>query len=248
MKRLFFTIIAALALTGSLSILAQQDAPGQGARGDSGQRGMRGMWGNGGVMGTVTAVAADQFSVKSDDGQLYAVHFSANTRFLHQTAKPSADGRIGPGGTPPQQIQATDIKVGDVINALGELDDKNKSIGAVFVLRINPELAKAMRDRRANFGKTWLAGRVTAIRDLNITVDGQIDHAAHTLTADENTTFRKRRDPITLADIQVGDMINAEGSLKGGTFVATSVSVMSMPGGAPPDGQRPDRPAGPPPQ
>jgi hypothetical protein len=47
--------------------------------------------------------------------------------------------------------------------------------------------------------------------------------------ADENTTFRKRRDPVTLADVQVGDMVRVEGALKNGTFVATSVALMGMP-------------------
>ena len=55
------------------------------------------------------------------------------------------------------------------------------------------------------------------------------------LIADENTSFRKRRDPITLADVQVGDMVRVEGAVKDGTFVATTVAVMVPPpnGGAP---------------
>ena len=44
-----------------------------------------------------------------------------------------------------------------------------------------------------------------------VTLQGGPDNAAHTFVADENTTFRKRRDPITLGDIQVGDMVRVEG-------------------------------------
>jgi hypothetical protein len=84
-------------------------------------------------------------------------------------------------------------------------------------------------------------GRVTAINDVKVTLQGGPDNAAHTFVADENTTFRKRRDPITLADIQVGDMVRAEGSVRSGAFLATSVAVM----GPPP--QRAER-ATPPPQ
>ena len=59
--------------------------------------------------------------------------------------------------------------------------------------------------------------------------------------------FRKRRDPITLADIQVGDMVRAEGAVKDGTFVATSVAVMGPPmNGAPGAGGGPGQPAAPP--
>jgi hypothetical protein len=61
-----------------------------------------------------------------------------------------------------------------------------------------------------------------------------VDNAAHAFVADENTTFRKHREPITLTDVQVGDRVRVEGAVKDGIFVAASVTVMGMPqGGAP---------------
>jgi hypothetical protein len=119
-----------------------------------------------------------------------------------------------------------------VITAGGEVDANAKSVGAIFVMLIDPERAKEMRAMEANFGKTWLAGRVTAINEAKVTLEGGPDHATHIFVADENTTFRKRRDPITLPDVQVGDMVRVEGAVKDGTFLATSVAVM----GAPPNG------------
>ena len=83
--------------------------------------------------------------------------------------------------------------------ATGEMDDAGKSVGAVMVMELDPDTARRMEEMRANFGKTWLTGRVTAIKDTTITVEGGPDNAAHTFVADENTDFRKRRDPITLA-------------------------------------------------
>jgi len=80
----------------------------------------------------------------------------------------------------------------------------------VVVLLIDPERAKQMSEMQANFGKTWLQGKVTAIDGVKVTVMSAIDNSAHVIRADENTTFRKRREPITLADIQVGDSIRAE--------------------------------------
>jgi len=82
---------------------------------------------------------------------------------------------------------------------------------------------------QANYGKTWLAGKVTAIDGVKVTLLGINDHIAHTFAADENTTFRKRREPITLADIQVGDTVRVEGAAKDGIFLATSVAAMSRP-------------------
>ncbi len=83
-----------------------------------------------------------------------------------------------------------------------------------------------MREMQANYGKTWLVGKVTAIEEVKVTLLGSVDNAAHSFVANENTTFRKRRDPITLADIQVGDTVRVEGAVKDGTFVATTVTAM----------------------
>jgi hypothetical protein len=81
----------------------------------------------------------------------------------------------------------------------------------------------------ANFGKTWLMGKVTAIDGVKVTLTGSLDHAPHSFVADENTTFRQRRDPITLADIKVGDVVRAEGAVKDGAFTATVVNSMGAP-------------------
>jgi hypothetical protein len=202
-------------------------------------------------MGTVTAVSADHLTIKSEDGQTFTVQFSVNTHFLHQTAvgrgAQGGEGRrMGPGGTPPQPIKSSDIKVGDAISAMGEPDSAAKSIGAVYILQLDPEAARQMREMRANFGKTWLMGKVTAIKDVSVTIDCQVDHAAHTFTADENTTFREHRDPITLGDLQVGDMVRVEGSVKNGGFVAATVSVMRMPQGGTPMVPRSGSPTNPP--
>jgi hypothetical protein len=105
-------------------------------------------------------------------------------------------------------------------------------------MQLDPATVQQMREMQANFGKTWLMGKVTAIDGTKITLTGSVDNAAHTLVADENTTFRKRRDPVTLADVQVGDTVRADGALKDGVFTATSVNVMGAMGNEGPPGQR----------
>ena len=262
-----------LSLAFSASTFAQDSgtpAPAQqnnGGGGGYGQRGYgrggygggMGMGGGRGFMGTVTEVAADHYTVKTEAGETYTVHFSANTRIVKQVAGMGGGGRrgggqgrgegqgqgggqgggmgqgMGGGGNPPQPIKATDIKVGDAIGAMGEVDAAAKQVGAVVIVQMDPERAKQMMEMQANYGKTWIQGKVTAIDGVKVTVMGVVDNAPHPFVADENTTFRKRRDPITLADIQVGDMVRAEGALKDGTFTATSVSVMVMPQGGGPN-------------
>jgi len=252
---LFVTAIAAvtLALAGTVPVVAQQpdsgsgsssgqaQGPGQGS--GQGQRGGRGFGsgpGGRGVLGTVAEVAADHYTIKMDSGETYTVHFSANTRIMKQPAggrQPGSGSRAGSGeGQPenreriaPQAIKPTDIKVGDVISAGGEIDSAAKSIGAVFILQVDPERAKQMREMQANYGKTWLAGRITAIEGTTITIEGMVDHAPHSIVVDENTSFHQRRDAITLADIKPGEQLRAEGAVKGGAFLATSVTAMEPP-------------------
>jgi|HubBroStandDraft_3_1064219.scaffolds.fasta_scaffold71364_2 hypothetical protein len=205
----------------------------------SGRQGRGGGWGamgeGRGILGTVTAVAPDHYTVKTDTGDVYTVHFSVNTRIVKAAERQRGQGQGGGGGTPPQTLKPSDIKVGDAITAGGDVDQAAKSVGAVFIALIDPERAKQMREMEANFGKTWLMGKVTAVDGVKVTLQGGPGNAAHSFIADDNTTFRKRRDPITLADVQVGDSVRVEGAVKDGAFVAASVVVMGMQG-APPAG------------
>ncbi len=200
------------------------------------------MGGGAGITGTVTDVAADQYTIKTDAGDTYTVHFSVNTRILKQEIqRRGEDG--GGGGNPPQTLKPTDIKVGDAIGVMGEVDAAAKSVGAVVIAQIDPERARQMREMRANYGKTWLQGKVTAINETRVTIFGMMDNAAHTFVANEDTTFRKHREPITLADVQVGDVVRAEGAVKDGIFVASSVVVMGMTQGGTPTVPRDAAPA-----
>ena len=234
----------ATAQDSSPSIAPGQDGSGQGQNqgGGYGQRGAGRGWGGGmmgrGLIGTVTEVAADHYTIKTDAGETYTVHYSANTRIFKMPAGgmrrgggETAGQGGGQGGNPPQEIKASDIKAGDIIEARGEVDSLAKSVGAVAIVQVDPERAKQIREMQANYGKTWLAGKVTAIDGVKVTLMSSIDNASHAFVADENTTFRRRREPITLADIQVGDMVRVEGAVKGGTFTATTVGDM----GAPPE-------------
>jgi hypothetical protein len=254
--RLLFTIVFGLAFTFAASAqnvpatppAAPAPAPaaaqppaqphgGGGWQGGRGQRGGRGGYGGGGgIIGTVTEAAADHYTIKTDAGETYVIHFSVNTQILKQMVQRrdgsgEGDGKREVSG--PQVIKPGEIKAGDAIGVMGEVDAGVKSIGATRILQLDPERAKQLREQQANYGKTWLMGKVTAVDGVKVTLLG-LDNAAHAFVADENTTFRKRRDPITLADVEVGDMVRVEGAVKDGAFVAVSVVVMGMPPGGPP--------------
>jgi hypothetical protein len=181
---------------------------------DDGQ-GIRQAFGAGnGVRGTVTAIVADSFTIKTDEGNLFRVFYSPNTRLMKDR----------------QPIQAADVHVGDMLMAGGLVDAKAKTVGAVFVVDID---AKEVRDARAAFGKTWVVGKVTAVHGLKITIERAGDKQTQVLAVDENTSFRKRREDVTLADVKVGDMISSQGAIHDSTFVATTLRIM------PPSAQQP---------
>ena len=182
--------------------------------------GMGQVFGRGnGVRGTVTATAADSFTIHTDEGDTYMVFYSPNTRLMKDR----------------QPIAAADVHVGDMLLAGGIVDAKAKTVGAVLLLDID---VQEVRKARAAFGKTWVMGKVTAVHELRITIERAGDKQAQIVAVDENTSFRKHREDVTLADVKVGDTISAEGALHADTFLATNLRIMDPKTGHP-DGSSP---------
>jgi hypothetical protein len=208
-----------------------QEGDAQGPPDGGGGDGMGRAFGRGsGVRGTVTAAAPGSFTIRTEEGDTYQVLYSPNTRLMKDR----------------QPIAAGDIRVGDLLMAGGIVDAKAKTVGAVFLFDID---ANEVRSARAGFGKTWVAGKVTAIHELKITIERMNDKQVQVVEVDENTSFRKRREDVTLADVKVGDFISAQGALHADAFLATTLRVMTPgtgpgaggPGNGPGTG-RPPRP------
>ncbi len=192
------------------------------------------------VRGTVTAVASDHLTVKTDAGDIYQVTISPNTRLTKDR----------------QPVKVADIKAGDNVGAMGVLDAPAKTVHALGIFVVDAEQAKKMRE---NLGKTYIAGKITAIDldGLKLTVQ-RSDNVSQVIAVDEGTSFRRGGrmmmsmmngtgpvdsnspargagsgsgaaagggESITLADIKVGDMVAGPGALKNGVFVPTQLGV-----------------------
>ena len=108
---------------------AQQDG-GMGP--PDGGDGMGQVFGKGnGVRGTVTAAAADSFTIHTDEGDTYKVFYSPNTRLMKDR----------------QPIEAADIHVGDMLMAGGLVDAKAKTVGAVLLYDIDAQEVRKARAR-----------------------------------------------------------------------------------------------------
>jgi hypothetical protein len=203
--------------------------------------------------GEITAVAPGKITVKTEDGSAVQVVTTDNTRIMK-----------GRGET----LKFADLKPGDGLTAMGNLDAPNKTLHAAMLMVVDAAQVKAMKE---NLGKTYIAGKVTAIDLDNATMTVErADHVAQTIGFDETTSFkrggrinlggmggyggggdgggRRPRDAgnattggesITLADIKVGDNVGGQGALKNGVFVPTQLNVMT-----PGTGQRRQRPGG----
>lgn len=225
-----------------IALAAHAQEPPQQAVGRGGFAGMQR------VSGTVTAVAGDTISVKGEDGTVYQIATTPNTRVMKGMGMP---GKLA------------EMKVGDAVMAAGNMDDAKKTLHAVFVVAQDAEQVKKLRE---NLGKTYIVGRVTSIDadNLKMTVKRQ-DGVEQTIGFDETTSFKRGRgrgnmiimggpggagmsggapaaggseaESITLADVKVGDNVSGTGTVKSGTFVPTQLMV------ATPRGPREGRPA-----
>lgn len=213
-RALRLTVTALLVLFLWAPVLTAQDGSDQSPPEGRGP-GMMGVLGpnGGGTAGTVTAISGNEITVKNEQGETYKIETSPNTHFRKDR----------------DEARLSDIRVGDTIMAGGNLDEQAKTVGAVFVAILSPEQAARMRQMRADFGKTWTMGRVTAINDLTLTIE-RPDKVSQTITVDENTSFRKggrgNAEDITFPEIKVGDDVRATGSLQSGSFLAKEVAVL----------------------
>jgi len=176
------------------------------------------------VIGKVTAVAADSLTVTPmSGGDPVTVKVSDSTRITKDR----------------QPAKLTDIKPGDTVFARGQLNKNTLSAGMVGV--VDPQMVQRLQGGSAargtfmmggagNFnaedmGKKFIAGEVKAINETRLTIARGDNNQNQDIEVDENTSFKKGRDSITLADIKPGDFVFGPGELKDGTFVAKQLTV-----------------------
>ena len=129
------------------------------------------------IGGTITAIAGPQLTIKTVDGVVYQVVTTDNTRVMR--------GRGNP-------IKLADLKAGDGLMAMGNLDAPNKTIHAAMLISIDADQMKKMEEAQkqqlADLGKTLIAGRVTAIDMDNATMTVERpDGVSQTIGFDEGT-------------------------------------------------------------
>lgn len=237
MRRL--AAVAALLLCSGL-VLAQQSAPSQeGPPPDSTQpkpsqepgapgpqqrpRGQRFQPGQG-VAGTISAINGNTLTIKSFDGTTATVNVTPDTTLRKDQ----------------QQAKLSDFKVGDMVMVRGTPAGMNVWTASMMGTR-----TEANQRFREGMGKQFIMGEIKSVDGANITID-RVDGVTQTITADENTSFRKHGESVTLADFAPGEHVFVRGEMKNGVFVPTMLSA-GGPGGMGRMGGGMGGPMGPPP-
>jgi len=172
------------------------------------------------VIGKVTAISKDSLTVTPmQGGDAVTVKVGESTRVMKER----------------QPVKLEDIKTDDAVFVRGKLNGNVMDAAIVGVM--NPEMLQRMQSRRMgggsgrmggfnpeDMGKKFIAGEVKAINETKLTIarpDGQTQE----IEVDENTSFRKGSESITLPDIKVGDFVRGRGELKNNVFVPTELIV-----------------------
>jgi len=136
------------------------------------------------------------------------------------TVKPAADAHI----IKDQNLGAklSDFQVGDYAAVAGNIKE---GVVEAKLLATSSEQSKTLR---TELGKTIVIGKVLSVDPDTASIKvRRVDGQEQTITADENSSFKRGRDEsVTMADIKAGDQIGARGTLKDGAFTITRLNLM----------------------
>jgi hypothetical protein len=186
-------------------------------------------------MGTITSVGVDRFEIKKPDGSTQTILVNDQTHYRQRQQDQQQD------------IQLEDLKVGDHVLVRGA-PNADKQVVAVGVNRVSEEMFQ--RIQSGNFGGAGggpgggqagagggglgpgggqgrpgagnrAGGEILSINQNQIKVRGWQGETI--IVVNDQTTFSKEGQSITLKDLKVGDRIFATGKQVNGQFVATEI-------------------------
>jgi hypothetical protein len=217
----------ALAMAASANLIASP-LPQQGGGGGQGPGGER----RPGLFGKVTAIHDQSIELSTPDGNTVTVKISGDTQFRKDR----------------ESAKLSDFKVGDMVGVRGQENPDHtwtaQSIGARtggpggggFAGRPGGAgqggpggsgggPGGAMRPSGV-LGQDYVVGEVKSIDAPKLTIL-RPDNVTQTIELNEESSLRKGRDSITMADIQAGDHVFVRGAMKENVFQPASVNVIS---------------------
>jgi Domain of unknown function (DUF5666) len=186
----------------------QQQGPGRGAQGGRP------------VFGKITAVHDGSLEISNPDGQAVTIKITPQTEFRKDR----------------QPAKLSDFKVGDMVFVRGDQNSDNTVTAKMVGGRTGGTLGGpggpgagrpgAGMAPAGTLGKDYVAGEVKSVDPPKLTVV-RTDGVTQTLQLDEQTSLRRGRESITMADIKPGDHVMARGAVQNDVFVPKGLSVMN---------------------
>ncbi|MGB6676788.1 MAG: DUF5666 domain-containing protein [Terriglobales bacterium] len=203
-----WTLISFWLLVSSLCIAQTTPAspPSETQSAPSAQDGHRNGQRPPGIAGTITAMDAHSITLKTRDGQTAQVALDDKTQY-----------RKGREAATPG-----DLKVGDTVFVRGEKTGENAWQAAVIGSRGQNDGSGG--NFAEGMGKRFIAGEIKSIDGTQLTIQ-RPDGVTQKISVDEDTSFRKNGESITLADLKRGDHVFGRGELKNDVFVPAVLNV-----------------------
>jgi Domain of unknown function (DUF5666) len=159
--------------------------------------------------GAITSVGVDRFELKRMNGETQTILVDDQTR-IHEGSRENQ-----------KTLEIDDLKPGDHVLVMGKLND-HKEFVASEVRRDTPEEMA----RFQNAGDRAF-GQIVSIEGNEIKVHNQF-RGDQTIVVNDQTTFTRDGQAITLKDLKVGDRIGAMGKETGGKLAAERVMTGRM--------------------
>ena len=202
-----------LILGGTAACAMAQDAPlpdqrGTGGRGD----------GPPALIGKITALKDNSMELARPDGTTATVTLTDKTEFRKDR----------------QPAKATDFKIGDMVFVRGE-QNADKTVTAMAVAARSGNFTGGGEGGRGfgggpgqlgEMGKDYVAGEIKSVDAPKLTVL-RTDNVTQTIELTEESSLRKGRESITMAEIQPGDHMIARGAMQNNVFVPKNVMILS---------------------
>jgi len=171
------------------------------------------------LFGKISAIQNEAMEITRQDGTKVSIKLTSSTEFRKER----------------QPAKIRDFKVGDavIVRTNQDSQDAGDSSGATALLvALVPPGFTARGGMNGpgggmpgTMGKDYVMGEVKSVEPPKLTVL-RTDHVTQTLELNEETSLRRGRDSITMADIQPGDHIVARGVVANDVFVPKGVNVI----------------------
>jgi len=169
------------------------------------------------LFGKITAMHDGALELTGPDGQVTTVKLTNETEFRKDR----------------QPAKAADFKVGDTVMVRGDINPDHTVTAKLIGARTGGpggggpgQGGGGMFFGGGTLGKDYVAGEIKSIDPPRLTVL-RSDNVTQTLELTEDTTLRRGRESITMADIQVGDHLMAHGAVQNNVFVPKGLMVMN---------------------